>query len=808
MLSLATAAFDSLRVDFIFGWRQINKRRVTSSAAILSLGLAIGACTAAFSIMDALFLRPLPIAHPERLYAISLPGFARNFTYAEFRQMRTAIHGEAGLIAVSGAPSLDVTFGSDQEMEKAHGQFVSGWMFSDFELRPAIGRMLTASDDLNPGACPVAVLSYDYWTRRFARDPRVIGRTIRIGPDWRTGATSKVFEIIGVAPERFTGTETGVVIDIFLPSMMQAMVDNPVAAIFRVFAQLSPPASIEPVRDHLVAVLRSMSANPAQAPRTLEVESAVAGASNMRTNYRQAIAALAILVALVLLIACANVANLMSAQAAARSREMALRVAVGAGRGRLVQLVLVESAMLAFFAAALGALFAIWSGPFVVARINPPDTPARLFLSADWRVLVFGLALTVSVIVLFGLAPALRAPHIQPAGAIKSGGSRRLMNALIAAQAAFCFLVLFVAGLFVTTFDRLSRQTTGISAERLLNLNVTTLKPAEPLVLWDQVAERLRKVPGVESAAFSDWPVLDGYSFKQTDVSINGAPSNGVTAWTVNVSAGWIGALKIPLLAGRDLRTTDAPGAVIVNEEFAKAFFGGGNPVGETFYFTWQAFAGQRLTIVGLVRNARYRYLREPMLPVVYTNIHDGKGMLSTGTFVVRTAAANPLALASILRQEIPRANPEFRVSGMQTQQGLIDAQSVRERLLAMLAFFFAIVALLLAGVGLYGVLDYSVFQRRREISIRIAVGARAHNIVRGLAGETLGIALAGAIAGLALGLGCAHYIESLLYQVEATDAGALAIPSLALLVTAIIAALPPAIRAAGTDPAQVLRAE
>ena len=382
------------------------------------------------------------------------------------------------------------------------------------------------------------------------------------------------------------------------------------------------------------------------------------------------------------------------------------------------------------------------------------------------------------------------------------------MHALIASQVGFCFLVLFVAGLFVTTFERLSNQPTGISAARVLNLNIVTEHPNAPPVLWDQVAEHLRQVPGVESVAFADWPLLDGYSYKTTGISINGGPPGDVPAWLENISPGWIGALRISLLAGRDLRHTDAPGAVIVNEEFAKVFFQGENPVGRTFEGTWAALRGQRLEIVGVVRNASYRFLREPMLPVAYTNIQDGKGMLQGGTFVVRTIAANPLALASTLRREVSGANPEFRVSSLQTQQALIDAQTTRERLLSMLALCFAAVALLLAAIGLYGVLDYSVFQRRREIGIRMAIGARSSDIIRRITFEILVWLLAGSLGGLALGAAFSRYIATLLYEVKATDVSSLVAPVLALIITAILAALPPIVRAVRIDPVKVLRSE
>jgi putative ABC transport system permease protein len=319
----------------------------------------------------------------------------------------------------------------------------------------------------------------------------------------------------------------------------------------------------------------------------------------------------------------------------------------------------------------------------------------------------------------------------------------------------------------------------------------------------------LRTLPGVESVAFADWPVLDGASYKTTGVSINGAPPDGVTAWTMNISPGWVDTLGIPFLAGRDFALADAPGAVIVNEEFARAFFNGGNPIGKAFEGTAGAMAGRRFEIVGLVRGSSYRFLRQAALPVIYTAFHEDKGrMLLSGTFIVRTATANPLTLASVLRREVSRAQPEFRVTSVQAQQGLIDAQTVRERLLAMLALFFAVIALLLAGVGLYGVLDYSVFQRRHEIGIRMAIGAQAGDIARRVAFDIVVCVFAGSLAGLTLAIASACYIESLLYQVKATDVSAIAAPSLALIAAAILAALPPMIRAIHIDPARVLRSQ
>jgi predicted permease len=547
--------------------------------------------------------------------------------------------------------------------------------------------------------------------------------------------------------------------------------------------------------------------------QTLSLQSAAAGASGMQTNLRLPLAALGVLVALVLLIACANVANLMTAQAAARAREMALRVSIGAGRWRLVQLVLVESAWLAFLAAALGGLFAWWSAPFVVSRINPPDNPARLLLSADWRVAGFGVALTIGVMLLFGLAPALRASAVAPSSALKGGedphSRRRLMHTLIAVQVAFCFFVLFVAGLFVATFDRLSTQPTGFSAERLLTLDIIATR-AQPPVFWDQVAEHLRALPGVETVALADWALLNGNS-RNNFISVNGAPPTQVLAYFRYISPGWIGTMKIPLMHGRDLRASDtSPGAAIVNEAFSKAFFNGENPVGKSFERT---AGGMRYQIVGLVRDVRYRNMREPILPVAFVPFQaiDASGApraVSEGTFIVRTASSNPLALAATLRQEVPRARPGFRVSNIRTQTEINQRHTIRERLLATLALFFAIVALLLAGVGLYGVLDHSVLQRHREIGIRMAIGAQAADIARRVTADVFSMVFAGAVAGLALGMASVRYVETLLYQVKPTDLTMLVLPSMTIFTTTLLAALPAVIRAVRIDPVAMLRAE
>jgi predicted permease len=472
----------------------------------------------------------------------------------------------------------------------------------------------------------------------------------------------------------------------------------------------------------------------------------------------------------------------------------------------------VESAWLASLAAAAGGVFAWWAAPFVVSRINPPDNPVRLSLPADWRLMAFGMALTAVVTLLFGLGPALRASSVQPASALKGGSDphsrRRLMHVLIGVQVAFCFLVLFVAGLFAATFDRLSHRPIGFSPERLLALE-TVAQQAEAPVYWEQVADHLRSVPGVESVAVTGWALLTPHGWNGF-VSVNGAPPGSTLAFFLKVSPGWLQTMKIPLLEGTDFRATDtSPGVALVNETFAKDFFHGESPIGKSIAKDTRL----RYRVVGVVKDAPYSDMRGAIAPAVYVpfrglNSQDGPLLEREATFMVRTVGADPMAIAAALRREVPRARPEFRVSNVRSQAELVRAQTVRERLLALLAAFFAVVALLLAGIGLYGVLDYSVLQRRREIGIRMAIGAQPADIARRLTREVARMVIAGALAGVALGMVAVRYIEALLYQVKPGDPVMLAVPLLTILVAGLLAALPAVIRAVRIDPATSLRSE
>ncbi len=826
----------SLLADTKFGWRQLWRNKITSAAAVLSLALGIGSCVGAFRLMDALLWRPLPISNSSKLYILSnkligpegRPIEDRYWATPDFKLMGDAVKAQADLIAISDAERTDITWTTDDNIEKAHVVYVSGNMFPLFGLKPAIGRLLAPTDDRGPGASPYAVLSWDYWDHRFGRDPQVIGRPLHIG--------GQTFEIIGVGPRDFTGTETGTVTDIFLPLSMNSLAIEDSVRWHHVFLMLKsgikqatavePAIDLEQLRQHLSAVSRGFEADCSTCLRgmtratidryldkKLVFNAAGAGISDLQKDYRRYLGVLGLLAALVLLIACVNVANMMTAQAAARAQEMALRISIGAGRRRLVQLILCQSALLAIMASVLGALFAAWSAPFVLSLVNPPDNPARLALPADWRVLAFGFGLIVLVVLLLGLLPALRASAVRPVAALKGGedphAPRRLMRVAIALQIAFCCLVLFLSSLFVASFQRLENRPLGFSTDRLLLLETVAGKGQLPVV-WNQTAEALRAVPGVKSVAISGWPLL-GRIMINSDISINGAPPSPTPAFFLNVSPGWLSTMKISLVSGRDFRPEDvSPGAAIVNETFVKTFFLGQNPIGRTF----ERGANQPLnTIVGVTPDVPYHDLREPSPAVFYvpfaeTDDKSASKPVNFATFTIHTDNQNPLALTNSLRQLIAQRHNGLRVSNVTTQLDLVRDQTIRERLIAMLAAFFAAVALLLAGIGLYAVLNYSVLQRRREIGIRMAIGSTRASIVRLVTLDVFLMIALGGCAGVALGFGAARSVASLFYQVKATDAEMIALPACAILLTALVATFPAVLRALRTDPTEILRAE
>jgi predicted permease len=824
---------ESLRIDLVFGLRQLKRNKVTSAAAILSLGLAMGACVGAFRLIDALLWRPLPIAHPERLYALWHKGIALDgnmdesnaWTYPVFLEMRKEVANQADLLAVSFSRRFDVTYSSDAETEKATTQFVSASLFRIFGLKPALGRLLIDADDNPNSEARYAVLSYDYWTRRFRRDPAVIGKTLRLH--------QLVYQIVGVAEPAFTGTEAGTITEIFVPAETNPakIIPDPANSWLFVLASLHPGTKPVQLASQLETIQRNVEIEQAkQFSGTLKemievigrqsvfLDPAFSGVSDFQSNYQRSVMALGALAVMILLIACVNVANLMTAQATARSQEMALRISIGAGRLRLIQLVLVESLLMALASACVGAFLAVWSPPFVVSRISTLDTPVRLVLPADGRVSLFAVALILAVTMLFGLLPALRASSVEPLSALKGSAPharKRLMLGMIAVQVAVCTLVVFYAGLFVITFQRLANRDFGFNPDNLVMLETSSApgKP-QPYAVWDEVIAGLRQIPGVEQTAMTDGTVmLSEHIQPMTSITLHGAKS-AMPSYFGIVSPTWRETMQMQLIEGRDFRLSDTlQQSAIVNQTFARAYFPGIDAIGQRF--TWDADSLQfNAEVVGIVHDTAYRSLRDGMQPIAFFPLRfldkDGKEPPYDGfNIFVRLKKGAPLeATKRVLRQAIAKSFAGLRVFDVHTQQELIDNQSVRERLLAMLAFFFAGVALLLAGIGLFGVLSYTVLQRRREIGIRIAIGARRGGIAGLVVRPIAAMIAAGAAVGLCAGLYAEPSIDELLYKVKATDPEMLTLPAGLILSVAILALIPAIRRAIQTDPAEILRSE
>ena len=819
---------DALRADVTFGWRQLNRDRGATLAAILSLGLAIGAMSGAFRLVDAILLRPLPVVDPDRLFAVATTfvdaerrsDYDDDFDYPTYLAYSKTVAGHADLMLVGAAFRNSIRFGNDGDPEFAVRQYVSGNFFSTLGLQPVLGRLLTPADDVTPGGHPIAVVSHDFWTRRLARDPEVVGRTFHIG--------NQVLEIIGVAPKGFTGSEPGSLTDVFVPATMnREALNRPGWSWFRIWLRPKAGVEAEQVRQMLQARFRAthearLKEFPADTPKErieaylreeVRLLAAGSGVSGTQKMFRRPLLVLVSLAAVVLLIACANVANVLIARAMARTREMALRVSIGASRWRLIQLMLIESALLALFASVAGGFFASWAAPLVVSMLSPMERPVQLVLSADLRVLGFGVALALTVTILFGLAPALRASSVKPVGSLKGDedprAQSRLTNTLVAAQTAFCVVLLFAASLFLSTFDRLVNRPLGFSHRNVLVMQAESRATHSP-ELWSQIAGQLRSVPGVESVAFAGWAPLSGNRWRSS-VLVNGQVVQRDSPYFLEVSAGYFATMRLPLLNGRDFQGTDGSpftrqqqsrGVGIVNQTFARTYFGEQNPIGRTVVVR-QNKELVPMEIVGIVGDAAYDNVREPMRPTVYVPLEPR----SNGAFLVRTAG-DPVPMSSVLRHEVLRARGDVDVRSIQPLTGFVRQQMIRERLLATLSGFFGVMALFLAGVGLYGVLNFAVIRQRREFGLRMALGARALDIVERVALRTLGIVCAGTLVGLSAGIGAARIIDSLLFEVKPTDAARLILPVLALAAVAALAALPPAIRAARIDPARTLRSE
>ncbi len=818
---------DSLARDLKLGVRMLRKHAVVTAAAVMSLAMALGACVAAFSLVDALILRPLPVRQPEQLIYLTFPTYtperpeSDTFNDPMFVRLRDIARGRADLFAMSTQVMRPARFaGADSDKEQVRSQYVSGDAFARLGVLPAAGRLLTAEDDAQPGVHPVAVVSHAFWMRRFGGDPAVIGRWFAM--------EDRQFQIVGVADPRFPGIEPGRPTDLWLPYAMY----NPRAFgnfafnWFRVLGRLHQNVRAEEAESVLKAAFtafrrdRALAYGPNVSPQDvarfvntpLFVRSAANGPSPLRSQFERSLWILASIAGLVLLIAGSNVANLFLARTAAREHEMALRLSIGAGRGRLIQQVLIESALVATGACLLGLLFAAFAAPAVVGMLASADDPVHLDLRVDWRLAAVAGGLALLTTALFGLAPALRASGVAPIGALKTGGGRvaraSAMRPFVAGQVAFGLVVLFVGSLLVLSFARLSSVNPGFATSDVLLLSLEPVQHAEApqqRAALFEVLDRLRAVPGVQAASSAEFGAL-GRAWTLT-VRVPGTEHDTIESTMAPVSTGFFETMRIPVLAGRAFVPGDMLAekstAVMVNETFAARYFGRDVAVGRILETRFgENDDSSAHEVVGVVADTRYD-LRKPAAPTIYIPLTKR----ANSTVHVRIAG-DPTALTSRLREEVRAANGVFRVTSVTSQAAAVGQTLLRERLLARLSGFFALVGLALAAVGLYGVLSYGVVQRTREIGIRVALGARQASVIRTVLADAGGSVLVGVACGLAGGLYLSQYVKTLLFEVTPVEFWSLALPLGTLVLAALLAAALPARRAARVDPVIALRYE
>ena len=837
--------------DVRYGLRMLAQSPGFTAVAVLSLALGIGANTAIYSFMDAILLRALPVQHPEQLVVLNwhskdFPEVAHNFSggnykdpatgftsgnqpYPAFELLRANNHVFSSMFAFNYAGSLTVTVAGHAEL--AGGDYVSGGYFSGLGVPAAAGRLIGDDDD-RIGAAPVVVISYNFWRRRFASVPAAVGQTIMLNNTPRT--------IVGVSAPEFFGVAPGGAPDLFIP--LHAM---PNAA--RRFAQrnsywvlmmgrLRPGVSISraqselsPLYHRFVADSASNAKERADLPALLLQEGG-SGINVMRRRYSKPLYVLMTVVGLLLAIACANVANLLLSRATARRREIAVRLSLGAGRLRVVRQLLTESLLLGLAGGLLGALVAAPGIRFIEWLIANGREDFRTGAALDWRVLGFTLAIALLTSVIFGLAPAIQATRVDLTPALKetraSAPRAHALNArmlrgiglgqiLVVSQIAISLLLVVAAGLFVRTLSNLESITLGFNRENVLLFSMqarqTGYQDTALVRLYEELRTRFASTPGVLGASLSDFALVSG-GISRTGLKIPGVvnpPGREAGTAVLHVGAGFFSTMQIPILLGREIGerdNTEAPRVAVVNEVFAKKYFAAANPVGRRFGLG-DANKFPDIEIVGVSRTARYNSLKEDIPPTVYIPYSQDLGVLNYMVFELRTSG-EPLAFVSAVRRIVDEISPRVPVFNVTTQSAQIDRTIGQERTFAELCTCFAVLALAIACVGLYGTMAYAVSRRTNEIGIRIALGAERARIIWMVLREVFALSTVGLATGLAAAWVTARFVESFLFGMKARDPLALSLSVAILVASAIAAGYAPAWRASRIDPMDALRHE
>jgi putative ABC transport system permease protein len=822
--------------DIRYGIRSIWAHKSLTTTVVLSLALGLGANIAIFSVLNAVLLRSLPVEDPQRLVSIRFGENSRStFTNPLWEQIRDHQQAFSGVLAFSDE-SFDLAERGERRVSR--GLWVSGDFFRVLGVPPLLGRVFTQRDDRHGGgvAGPVAVISYSFWKRNFGGDISIVGKTVRLN--------RHPFEIVGVTPPWFSGLDTDYTYDVAIPIGCEPLLHTDGSALeqrswwwLRILGRLPTGISLQPAEDRMKSIATGIfkaTLPPHYFPEdqkeylknTFTLRPATTGFSGTRDEYRKALLTLLAIVGVVLLVACANIANLLLARAAARQREISVRMAIGASRSRVIRQLLTESLLLTSLGATGGFLFALWGSRLLVRLISTTGNQLEINLSPDLKVIAFTVGVAILTTLLFGLAPAFRATRItlnqvlkKNTGSAIQGSSRfNLGKVLVTGQIALSLLLLVGAFLFLGNLRNLLNIDPGFSHRNLLlikaDVQQENLPRSQRVRLYQEIRERLEKVPGVDMVSSSDiipishtewneWTYPEGYQAKSREDTL---------VWFNRVSPGYFKTMHTPLLLGRDFSERDnlnSPKVVIVSEATARHFWGTAHPIGKTIGGDkHQGQPGEKdyYQVVGVVKDSKYVRIDETIVRTAYLPSGQDSNPSSFINYEIRSGASRAVLIPA-LRSAIAEVNRDLSLEfrDFETQ---VNESIVQQRVVALLASIFGALALLLSLVGIYGVTDYAVSRRQREIGIRMALGALQSSMVWLVLRDMLILLLIGSSLGLAASLAMGRLIASLLYGIHPTDPGLLAGATLALAAAAALAAYLPARKAVRLNPMTVLRDE
>jgi predicted permease len=833
---------ESLWADTKYGWRRLSKTPGFTIIALLTLALGTGANTGIFTLLDAVLLKSLPVPNPEQLFIVKQsnhPADKSRFPYLFFDHVSLQLPETASIAAMSWPDDFYVSMAKEQP-QLTEGQLVSGNYFQVFETYPVLGRLLTPADDEKIGGSPVAVISYGYWQRQFGADPAVIGRKLAVN---RVPLT-----IVGVAPQGFFGSRAGAQPAFWLPLSMQSVVGyhdhysdygaeplkpwipqaslNWLLLVVRVKSPVAVPQIMtvldQQYRSSLQSWVQHLSdpeEREAMQRIRLTLEPGQRGFANLKEQFEQPLLLLMAMAAIVLLIACANIANLLLARAAARRHAIALQLSIGASRTRLIQQMLAECLLLSLGGGALGIAVAYGCATVLPRWASAGKTTIPLNLAPDARILAFGLVVAVATGVLFGLAPAFQGTSVDPASVLKTSltGSDRsrgwpVRKMLVAAQVALSLLLLVGAGMFLQTLENYSHLDPGFDRDHLLNVQIDThlvdYQASDFPLLYQRLTERMQSIPGVRSASITSCSLVAG-CLDASDVVVTDGSGRKIAranAQINSVSLNYFATTGIQLFRGREFATTDdssAPRVAIVNQTFAQRYMGNRNPLG--LMFSYADDEPNRCQIIGVVSDARVNDIREAAPPILYFPIEQNAGNIDG--LEVRTAA-DPHWVAAQAREAIADVDPRIPVVNVATLNEAVRDNLTQPRLIARLTTAFGILALTLACLGLYGVMSYTMQRRTSEVGVRLALGSTRLAVLWLVMRETLLLAGVGAVVGLAMAIAGMRMATSFLFGLSPDDPLIIALATGLLLLASAVAGFVPAWRATRIEPVKALRSE